>query len=76
MDYSETQIKNAIHDKPETKVFYQITPVYKGEELMPRDSRVKAYSINDDVKQLIHFLSYLLSLHNLSLNTYNHHNNY
>ena len=52
MGYSETQIRNAIYDKPETKVFYQITPVYKGKELMPRGSHVRAYSINDDGKTI------------------------
>lgn len=52
MGYSETQIRNAIYDKPETKVFYQITPVYKDKELMPRGSHVRAYSINDDGKTI------------------------
>lgn len=48
MGYSETQIRNAIYDQPQTKVYYQITPVYKGKELIPRGSHVRAYSINDD----------------------------
>lgn len=48
MGYSETQVRNAIHDNPEVKVYYQVTPVYKENELMPRGSHVRAYSTNDD----------------------------
>lgn len=48
MGYAETQIRNAIYDKPDTKVYYQVIPVYKGQELMPRGTHVRAYSVNDD----------------------------
>lgn len=48
MGYSETQIRNAIYDNPDTKVFYQVTPVYKDDELVPRGSHVRAYSVNDN----------------------------
>ena len=48
MGYPETQIRNAIYDNPNAKVFYEITPVYNGSELVPRGSHVRAYSINDD----------------------------
>lgn len=48
MGYPETQIRNAVYDKPQTKVFYEITPVYNGDELVPRGSHVRAYSINDN----------------------------
>lgn len=48
MGYSETQIRNAIYDNPNTKVYYEVTPVYKDNELLPRGSHVRAYSINDD----------------------------
>ncbi len=48
MGYPETQIRNAINDNPESKIFYEITPVYNGDELVPRGSHVRAYSINDD----------------------------
>lgn len=48
MGYPETQIRNAIYDNPESKIFYEITPVYKDDELVPRGSHVRAYSINDD----------------------------
>lgn len=50
MGYPETQVRNAIYDKPETNVFYEVTPVYKGDELLPRGSHVRAYSINDNGK--------------------------
>lgn len=50
MGYPETQIRNAINDNPEAKIFYEITPVYNEDELVPRGSHVRAYSINDDGK--------------------------
>lgn len=52
MGYPETQIRNAMYDNPKTKVFYEVTPVYKENELVPRGSRVRAYSINDDGKTI------------------------
>ncbi|BBL19081.1 DNA/RNA non-specific endonuclease (plasmid) [Staphylococcus aureus] len=52
MGYPETQIRNAMYNKPETKVFYKVTPVYQGEELIARGTHVKAYSINDDGKTI------------------------
>ncbi|HDA2324778.1 TPA: DNA/RNA non-specific endonuclease [Staphylococcus aureus] len=48
MGYPETQIRNALYDNPKAKIFYEITPVYNGNELVPRGSHVRAYSINDD----------------------------
>ncbi|MCD8843865.1 DNA/RNA non-specific endonuclease [Staphylococcus gallinarum] len=48
MGYAETQIRNAIHEHPQTKVYYKVTPVYQGSELLPRGSHVRAYSVNDD----------------------------
>ncbi|RIM88995.1 endonuclease [Staphylococcus xylosus] len=48
MGYSETQIRNKINDNPETKVYYQVTSVYKDKELLPRGSHVRAYSVNDN----------------------------
>ncbi|MFU0767381.1 DNA/RNA non-specific endonuclease [Staphylococcus warneri] len=48
MGYPETQIRNAIYDNPKAKIFYEIIPVYNGNELVPRGSHVRAYSINDD----------------------------
>lgn len=52
MGYPETQIRNVIYDNPEVKIFYEITPVYNGDELVPRGSHVRAYSINDDGQTL------------------------
>ncbi|MGJ7589113.1 DNA/RNA non-specific endonuclease [Staphylococcus shinii] len=48
MGYAEAQVRNAIYDNPKAKVFYQVTPVYKGNELVPRGSHVRAYSVNDN----------------------------
>lgn len=50
MGYPETQVRNAIYDNPKAKIFYEVTPVYNGDELVPRGSHVRAYSINDDGK--------------------------
>lgn len=52
MGYPETQVRNAIYNRPETKVFYQVTPVYKNKELVPRGTHVRAYSINDKGKTI------------------------
>lgn len=52
MGYPETQIRNAIYDNLEAKIFYEITPVYNEDELVPRGSHVRAYSINDDGKTI------------------------
>lgn len=52
MGYPETQIRNAIYDKPQTKVYYDVTPVYKNDELLPRGSHVRAYSVNDKGKTI------------------------
>lgn len=48
MAYSETIIRNAIYDNHDTKVLYRIEPLYEGTELLPRGSKVSAYSVNDD----------------------------
>lgn len=50
MGYPETQIRNAMQSKPNTKVYYDVKPVYNGKELLPRGSHVRAYSVNDDGK--------------------------
>lgn len=52
MGYPETQIRNAMYDKPETKVYYDVSPVYKDDELLPRGSHVRAYSVNDKGKTI------------------------
>lgn len=48
MGYPETQVRNAIYSHHDAKVFYQVTPVYKDKELVPRGSHVRAYSVNDN----------------------------
>ncbi|WP_323703922.1 DNA/RNA non-specific endonuclease [Mammaliicoccus sp. Dog046] len=48
MGYPETKVRDVIYDKPDTKVFYEVTPVYNGDELLPRGSHVRIYSINDN----------------------------
>lgn len=48
MAYSETIIRNAIYDNHDTTVLYRIEPLYEGTELLPRGSKVSAYSVNDD----------------------------
>ncbi|MBS3379482.1 DNA/RNA non-specific endonuclease [Staphylococcus aureus] len=50
MGYPETQVRNAIYDNPDIKVFYKVTPVYNNKELLPRGTHVKAYSVNDNGK--------------------------
>lgn len=52
MGYPETQIRNAMQSKPDTKVYYDVKPVYNGDELLPRGSHVRAYSVNDDGKTI------------------------
>ena len=52
MGYPETQVRNVIYDNPEAKIFYEVTPVYKDDELLPRGSHVRAYSINDNGKTI------------------------
>ncbi|MFW0761832.1 DNA/RNA non-specific endonuclease [Staphylococcus cohnii] len=50
MGYPETQVRNAIYNNQDAKVYYQVVPVYKDKELLPRGSHVRAYSVNDDGK--------------------------
>lgn len=52
MGYPETQIRNTLDKKPSTKVYYQVKPVYQDNELVPRGSHVRAYSVNDNGKTL------------------------
>lgn len=52
MGYPETQIRNAMKSKPKTKVYYDVKPVYNKDELVPRGSHVRAYSVNDNGKTI------------------------
>lgn len=48
MGYPETQVRNPIYTHPESKIYYDVRPVYNNDELLPRGSHVRAYSINDN----------------------------
>ncbi|EZX75042.1 DNA/RNA non-specific endonuclease [Staphylococcus aureus] len=52
MGYPETQVRNTIYKNHDAKIFYQVTPVYRDKELVPRGSHVRAYSVNDNGKTL------------------------
>ncbi len=48
MGYPETKVRNAIYNHPEAKIYYDVRPVYNNDELLPRGTHVRAYSINDN----------------------------
>ncbi|WP_239711146.1 MULTISPECIES: DNA/RNA non-specific endonuclease [unclassified Mammaliicoccus] len=50
MGYPETQVRNAINNHPEAKIYYDVRPVYNNDELLPRGTHVRVYSINDGGK--------------------------
>ena len=52
MSYLETKVRKAIYANHQTEIFYQATPIYKANEIMPRGVLVRAYSINDAGKTL------------------------
>lgn len=52
MGYAEGKVKDVVTNKKDTKVYYKVTPVYKGKELIPRGSHVQAKSINDNGKSI------------------------
>lgn len=52
MGYAEEKVRNVVTNKPNTKVYYKVTPVYKDNELIPRGSHVQAKSINDNGKSI------------------------
>ncbi|MBM7699772.1 DNA/RNA non-specific endonuclease [Kurthia huakuii] len=52
MSYLETKVRKAIYANHNVEVFYQATPIYKANEIIPRGVLVRAYSINDDGKTL------------------------
>lgn len=52
MAYAETKIKDAVYDNHDLKVYYDVKPLYKDNELVPRGSHVRAYSVNDDGKTI------------------------
>lgn len=52
MGYPESRVREAVKKHKEAKVYYKAEPVYKDEELVPRGTHVRAYSINDKGKTI------------------------
>ena len=53
MGYIEGETREAMFKIIKThRVFYVATPVYKDNELIPRGTHVRAYSVNDNGKTL------------------------
>lgn len=52
MSYSENKVRDAVKHNKKARVYYVADPVYKGSELVPRGSHVRAYSVNDDGKTI------------------------
>lgn len=50
MAYAEHMVRDTVNAQQETKIYYHVEPMYKGSELVPRGSRVRAYSVNDNGK--------------------------
>lgn len=50
MAYGETLIRNYAWSHPNTSIYYVVTPIYYGNELVPRGSHVQAESTQDDGK--------------------------
>lgn len=50
MGYPESEVKEAVENNKDAKVYYQATPVYNKDELVPRGTHVRAYSVNDNGK--------------------------
>lgn len=52
MAYGETIIRDYLKKNPNKSVYYVVTPVYVGNELVPRGSHVQAYSVEDNGKAI------------------------
>lgn len=52
MGYPESEVREAVQNNKNAKIYYQARPVYKDKELVPRGTHVRAYSVNDDGKTL------------------------
>ena len=52
MGYAENKVREAVDGHRDTKIYYQAKPVYKNNELVPRGTHVRAYSLNDKGKTL------------------------
>lgn len=52
MGYTESEVRDAVEENKEAKIYYQATPVYNDSELVPRGTHVRAYSVNDNGETL------------------------
>ena len=52
MGYIEGKTREAVQNNKDAQIFYEATPVYKDNELVPRGTHVRAYSVNDNGKTL------------------------
>lgn len=52
MAHAESEVRDAVYAHKNAKIYYQATPVYKNNELVPRGTHVRAYSVNDSGKTL------------------------
>ena len=50
MGHAESIVRKAVEKNQNAKVFYHAKPLYKGNELVPRGTHVRAYSVNDQGK--------------------------
>ncbi|GKT04592.1 DNA/RNA non-specific endonuclease [Furfurilactobacillus entadae] len=48
MAYAETAIRTFVRNRPNIPVYYVVTPLYQGSELVPRGTHVQAISATDD----------------------------
>lgn len=52
MAYTETKVRDVVKNNKDVRIFYEVVPVYKGDELLPRGSHVRVYSVNDNGKTI------------------------
>ncbi|MCH4012052.1 MAG: endonuclease [Furfurilactobacillus sp.] len=52
MAYAETAIREFVRERPNIPVYYVVTPLYQGNELVPRGTHVQAVSTTDDGQAL------------------------
>ncbi|GAB6093150.1 DNA/RNA non-specific endonuclease [Furfurilactobacillus curtus] len=48
MAYAETAIRNFVRSRPNIPVYYVVTPLYQGNEIVPRGTHVQAVSASDN----------------------------
>ncbi len=52
MAYAETAIRDFVRERPNIPVYYVVTPLYQGDELVPRGTHVQAVSATDNGQAL------------------------